>query len=468
MLFSLDDDLKITVNGRTVFAKPGTLLSDLLDIEKPCGGRGLCGKCKVKVNGRDELACKYVITSEIEVETYQKTEIVSETGADESGVLTDNLCLALDIGTTTLALALVSLDRKEVVKVITATNPQRNFGADVISRIDYCRKNGVSELHKAIVDEVNAMVKKIFTEYGLQNVEQMFVAGNTTMLHCFFGVDCSSMGVSPYTPAFLDSQEKTGSDAGISGVGKLCSLPGISAFVGADIVAGINYVGLPDSDRFNLLVDLGTNAEIALFDKTRLLCTSAAAGPCFEGVNISCGMSATEGAVYEYLSDKSIRSIGNVPPKGICATGLIDIIAESVKNETIDENGYMEDDLVICDGVALTPKDVREFQLAKSAVLSAIECLLKHMGITFDKVGKLYVAGGFSSALKIENAVDVGLLPKGSAEKFVPVNNSSLLGTVKFACGERELSLLENAEFSDISASPDFSERFFENMYFEV
>ena len=128
----------------------------------------------------------------------------------------------------------------------------------------------------------------------------------------------------------------------------------------------------------------------------------------------------------------------------------------------------MEDDLEICDGVVLTPKDVREFQLAKSAVLSAIECLLKRANISFDNVERLYVAGGFSSALKIENAVFVGLLPKGSEKKFTPINNSSLLGTVKFACLDSNLSFIENSEFTDISATSDFSERFFENMYFEV
>lgn len=463
----MSNEIKIRVNGQEMLVKEGTLLSDLLDIERPCGGRGICGKCRVKVNGCDELACKYVITSEISVETYKKAEIISKTGAVESGVVTQNICLALDIGTTTLALAVVSLDTKETVKVITATNPQRNFGADVISRIDYCQKSGVSELHKAIVGAVNAMVERLLDECGLERAQKMFVSGNTTMLHCFFGVDCSSMGQSPYTPTFLEPQNKEASSIGINRVGEICSLPGISAFVGADIVAGINYVEMP-TDGYSLLVDLGTNAEIALFGKDRLLCTSAAAGPCFEGVNISCGMSATEGAVYEYLADKSIRTIGDKEARGVCATGLIDIIAESVKNETVDESGYMEDDLKISENVYLTPKDVREFQLAKSAVLSAIECLLKRADVTLDKIERLYVAGGFSAALKIENAVYVGLLPKGLEERFTPVNNSSLLGTVKFACGENDLSFLEKAEFVDISSTSDFSERFFENMYFEV
>lgn len=460
--------VKVTVNGKRVEAEVGTLLSDILDIEKPCGGHGTCGKCKVRVNGCDELACRYVIESDIEVETYKRDEIVSSTGASESGVITGELCLALDIGTTTLALALVSLDEKRVVRTVTATNPQRNYGADVISRIEYCRDNGVEALRASVCESINKMITSLFDEFGLSYVEKMLVAGNTTMLHCFLGVDCSSMGVSPYTPSFLEGQRRYGTDVGIAGVGEIVTLPCISAFVGADLSAGISYVDMPSEGKYSLLVDLGTNAEIILFNRERLLCTAAAAGPCFEGVNISCGMSASEGAVSAYFADGSFETIGNKAPKGICATGLVDIIAESVRNETVDDSGYMEDDLVISEGVSLTPKDVREFQLAKSAVLSAIECLLEKVGISATDLEKLYVAGGFSAALKVKNAIYTGLLPKGTEDIFVPVNNSSLLGTVKLAWGEGNMDFLKNAEYVDVSADGAFSEKFFDNMYFEV
>ena len=163
--------IKVTVNGKIILAEAGRLLSDILDIEKPCGGHGTCGKCKVRVNGKDELACKYVITSDIEVETYEKAEIVSATGAVESGVLTDRLCLALDIGTTTLALALVSLDEKKIIKNVTATNPQRSFGADVISRIEYCAKQGIENLRTSVIGEINRMINRLFSQFGLKKIE---------------------------------------------------------------------------------------------------------------------------------------------------------------------------------------------------------------------------------------------------------------------------------------------------------
>ena len=157
----MNRQIKVSVNGKVVLADAGTTLSDILDIEKPCGGMGTCGKCRVKVNGVEELACRYVITSDIEVETYKTTEIISETGVKESGVLTENLCFALDIGTTTIALALVSLDEKRTVKAVTATNPQRTYGADVITRIAYCQKNSVDALHSVLINEINRMIEEI-------------------------------------------------------------------------------------------------------------------------------------------------------------------------------------------------------------------------------------------------------------------------------------------------------------------
>ena len=456
---------------RELYFEGEKLLSELIQnigskLSHPCGGKGSCKKCGVIANGKEVLSCRFKISDDTEVIIPEVSEISSVTGAEETGKLTDRVCLCLDIGTTTLALALVSTDGKNIIRTVTDTNPQRSFGADVISRIEYCSKNGVSDLRDSVVNAINAMVKRLFDEFKLSSVPTMYVAGNTTMLHCFFGVDCSSMGVSPYTPTFVEAQVKKGSECGIVGVENVVSLPSVSAFVGADIVAGINYVDLPETGKYSLLVDLGTNAEIVVFDSENLLCTAAAAGPCFEGVNISCGMSASDGAVCAYFSDGKYDTVGGAVPKGICATGLVDIIAEAVRNETIDESGYMEDDLVISDGVMLTPKDVREFQLAKSAVLSAIECLLEKLNADIEDVDKIYVAGGFSAALKVKNAVFVGLLPKGSESRFVPVNNSSLLGTVRFACENSDLSFVKNARYIDVSADGSFSDKFFENMYF--
>ena len=460
---------KVIINGKTQFADDGALLSDLLiksgkSVDHPCGGRGTCRKCVVTVNGREELSCQYIIRSDISVIVRNDGDIFSETGAEETNVITDNLCYALDIGTTTLALALVSLDENRIIKVITRTNPQRAFGADIMTRIDYCKKNGAEELQKTLITEINSMV----SEFDLHNIEKLYVSGNATMLHLFFGIDCSSMGAAPYTPVFLESKIENAENLGITGVGCVESLPSIAAFVGADLVAGLNFVGMPKNGKHNLLIDLGTNAEIVLFSAESALCTAAAAGPCFEGANISCGMSATDGAVYSY-SASGIKTISDAPAKGICGTGLVDLAAYLLGEEIVDETGYMEDDFEVADGVYINQADIRQYQLAKSAVYSAIMALLQMKNISFDEIENMYISGGFSARINIENAVKTGLLPKELAQKCVAVNNSSLLGTVKYACEKNDLTVYTGiSAYVDLAANPAFSDLFIENMMFEV
>lgn len=457
---------KVTVNGKTEYAENGTLLSEFLmksgkGVEHLCGGKGSCRKCLVTVNGKDELSCQYIINSDINVNLESISDIYSETGAEETNDITDNLCYALDIGTTTLALALVSLDGNRIIKVITRTNPQRKFGADVMTRIDYCRKNGVSALNKAVIAEINSMI----SEFGI-TAERLFVSGNATMLHLFFGIDCSAMGVAPYTSAFLESKTEKANKLGIIGVETVELLQSIATFVGADIVAGLNFIGMPERGKHNLLVDLGTNAEIVLFSQKSALCTSAAAGPCFEGANISCGMSATDGAVYSY-SANGIKTISDVPAKGICGTGLVDIIAYLLDNEIVDETGYLEDDFEFADGVYINQADIRQYQLAKSAVYSAILTLMQMKNVSFDDIDKLFISGGFSAKINVENAVKTGLLPKELKEKCVAIKNSSLLGTVKYACEKNDISVYaDSSTYVDLSANPIFSDLFIENMMF--
>jgi len=467
--------VKVICDGkeRIISACKGIKLSELLTdngayVEHLCGGKGSCKKCTVYVDGKSELSCLYTVERDITVRIPDRSEMISVSGAKESGELTKNLCLCLDIGTTTLALALVSLDGKQIIKVLTKTNPQRAFGADVISRIDFCTKNGVQSLFEAVRDAVNEMIDEMMKLYMLSAISEMFVSGNATMLHIFFGVDCSSMGVAPYTPSFTDEKSVKGESLGINKIDTVRSLPSISAFVGADIVAGMNYIGVPPENKYSLLVDLGTNAEVVLFNEDRAYATAAAAGPCFEGANISCGMSAVNGAISVYHSDGSYEVIGDNEPSGLCATGLVDLIAYLVKNEIIDESGFMEDEeFRVAESVTLTQKDVREFQLAKSAVLSAVICLIKRAKITFDDINALYVAGGFSASIDSSNAAFVGLVPKEMLDKLVPVNNSSLLGTVKYSIEKNDLAVFtQNSEYVDLSKDPMFSELFFENMVF--
>lgn len=458
---------KVTVNGNLLFAEEGTLLSAVLAengifVEHPCGGKGLCKKCRVRVNGKDELCCAYKINSDITVEipAQEKTEALEY--SKNISIPNENLCLCLDIGTTTLELALVDNEKKEILKTLKALNPQRSMGADFISRIAYGKEKGFSPLQECVVSKINAML----LEMGVEHIEKMYVSANTVMLHMFFGENCSSLGVAPYTPVFLESRIAQAKLIGIERVSTIETLPCLSAFVGADVVAGVLFAGLPSKGKYNLLVDLGTNAELVLWSEKGGLCTSAACGPCFEGGNISCGMRATDGAISSF-SEGKMSVIGNTLPKGLCASGLIDVISHLARKGRIDKSGYMAGDFSIAYGVSLTPEDVREYQTAKSAVFSAIKTLVKEAGVSFEDIENLYICGGFSQGLNIKNAVFTGLLPKELEEKCILSGNTSLSGTVKYALSKASFETdIEKIPYIELANNSFFEEEFIKNMSF--
>ncbi len=460
----------VTINGRSFKVCDNTLLSDLLiesgvATEHPCGGKGVCKKCAVSVNDKEELSCQYRIKSDITVKVDDISPVISEKSELSCENATENLCFCLDIGTTTLALALVSLNSKKIIDIKTAVNPQRTFGADVISRIEYCKNSqGLEKLQKWVIKEINALIDS----FNMKNIPVMYVSGNTIMLHIFTGTSPLSMGVSPYTPLFLEEKEFSGESLKITGTEKIVTLPSIHAFVGADIVAGLNFLPKPEKGKHNLLVDLGTNAEIAVYGNGKVICTSAAAGPCFEGGNISCGMSALNGAIHKCNSFGKTETIGNCTAKGICGTGLIDIIAYLLKNSYIDKTGYMENEKYeISENVFIRQKDVRQYQLAKSAVFSGIIALLNAENLTYSDIENVYLSGGFSNEINIENAVFTKLFPEELKEKCQTIGNSSLLGTVKFATNADSLSdFTKNGQYIDLSLNPDFTDLFMENIDF--
>ncbi len=469
---------KVKIEDNFLSAFDGENLRELLIkngfyVNSTCGGNGSCGKCTVKVNGEDVKSCDYAINSDISVSLPEKERIFSNSGLPKENESLDNsdeCVLCLDIGTTTLALAKITEKDGKLLKAITKTNPQRVFGADVISRIDYCTKNSVKPLKDMLIKEINEMLKEIETEKPLP----LFVSGNTCMLHFFFGEDASSLGAYPYTPVFLDEKSVSGEALGLENVTEVKSLPCISPFVGADLTAGLNFIEKPKENKYNILIDLGTNAEILIFSRDKLICTSAAAGPCFEGGNISCGMSACEGAIYSFSIDKNgkrlYKAIGNTAPKGICGTALFDIIAELLKENIIDKTGYMpEEKFEIAEKIFLSQKDVRQFQLAKSAVYSSLVTLLKSENISFTDIEAVFVSGGFSQELNIRNAILTGLLPEEAKEKIKLLGNTSLLGTMKYASEkENPLTAFEKISYIDLSTNADFSESFINNMEFSL
>lgn len=460
--------IKIRYNNRELSAERGEILADVLirngiSISRPCGGMGRCGKCRVVVDGVSLLACKYVLDHDVSVDADTEGEILSDApnvSANRSVIGTD---LVLDLGTTTLALALIDKKQKCIVKVIKANNPQRAFGADVISRIEYCKSHGVAKLTRLIRGEVSRMIR----ELGEATLDTLYVAGNTTMIHIFAGVDPTPLGTAPYTPSFLGEMIHSANEFEVNGVKTVRLLPSVSAFVGADIVAGISSLGLPES-KYRLLLDLGTNAEIALFSKDRIITTSAAAGPCFEGANISSGMSATDGAI-NYYDGIKMSTVNNYPARGICATGLVDIIAFLLRRGKIDKSGALdEEEFEVAPGVSLTQEDIRQYQLAKSAIYSAIMTIMGKFQIGFDEIEALYIAGGFSSKMLPENAALTGLIPAELAERCYSIGNSSLMGAIGAACDNLDLQeICDKAVYVDLSADTSFADLFIKNISFK-
>ena len=454
----------VHINGVPYRAGEGELLSQLLmrygiESPHPCSGRGTCQKCKLLVDGEYVLSCKYRINGDITVTLPRPKGIsVKEVEPTLSPAFT-----ALDIGTTTLIMANVSSDGR-IIKKASATNPQSVFGADVISRIEQCEKHSLKALRDPLIQRINDMIRALGAP-----TERMYVAANATMLHIFANEDCSSIGRAPYTAKFLSLTEKSASELGIHGVESITLLPSAHAFVGADILAGLACTEMPSCGKYSLFIDLGTNAEIVLFSKDKAICTAAAAGPCFEGSSIECGMSALKGAVCSFTlegSEKLIETVDGEKPSGICATGLIDLVFELLRIGEIDESGYLESNYYLSDGVYLSPADVRQLQLAKSAVRSAIEALLSVLGLEYGDIETLYISGGFAAKLSVSKAAAIGLIPRALVGKCITIDDSCLMGTVKFAlCGRLPF---ESAEYCDLTENRVFAEKFIANMSFDV
>ncbi len=412
------------------------------------------------------LACRTEIEKEEEITLFEAGNILSEVDLTESRVYSKKEgVFAVDIGTTTVAVALT--DEESVVEVTTFDNPQLPFGADVLSRIQNANKFGVSKLQKPLLIELKNAVDRLCKKYKC-HAEKIYASGNTVMLHLFWGEDVSSLGVAPYAPVFTG--KRTGK-LPLLGDADIVTLPCISSYVGADIAAGISVCPPPAPDKKNLFIDLGTNAEIALISEKEIVATSAAAGPCFEAGNVSCGMPATDGAVASFSLDgeeKKVTFLGKAA-KGVCGTGLIDVIGQLVKYNIIDKTGFLtyKNGYPIYGNIILTQQDVRAFQMAKSALRSGTETLLKTTKTSYEDIENVYVAGGFSAAINVENAILAGLFSPALERKCTAVKNVALAGTVRYAAGAKEVdSVLARACAVDLASTPEFSELFIENLNF--
>ena len=360
---------------------------------------------------------------------------------------------AIDIGTTNVQASLVDLDTGSVLETTSELNTQRSFGADVMSRISAAQNGKLNELFFAINNQVENILRNFISRHNLSAVTQCAVSGNTVMLHLFCRADPSPMGHAPYTPKFLDEQNFSGAEISLSAA-QVTLLPSISAFIGADITAGLTFINIMGKGENALFVDVGTNGEIVLFieNEKKLLCCSTAAGSCFEETEINCGLSASD---------------------------FINAVAQMKHENIIYETGALDDKFrnsgfPVKDGRIITQKNVREFQLAKSAIYSGIKTIYKTAHLDLKNIGAVYIAGGFGEHLNLKNAAEVGLLPQefiGREEVKIEIcGNTSLKGAeqnlIDPAFLPRCREIITHAEPIDLANNKYFAAAYEHNMWF--
>lgn len=412
--------------------------------------------------------------------------------------------VAIDIGTTTIAAYLYDLKTGKRLDVYSALNPQKAFGADVISRINYTitEEDGLYKIHKVIIDEINKLVDNFCNRNNIssENIYEITLAGNTTMIHLALNEPSKNIASAPYIPGFTSKIEVKARDLGviINHEGYIITLPMVASYVGADTVAAILSSRMYEKDEISLLLDIGTNGEIVLGNKEKLVACSAAAGPAFEGAGITFGIGGVIGAIdHVDLTKRPIfTTIGNAKPKGICGSGVVDVIAELVKHGIIDATGRIVDkeeipqgideDLLdriveynggaafLLDsenGIYVTQKDIRQIQLAKGAIFAGIKILIKEMGINVDDIKKVYFAGGFGNYISVEGAATIGLIPKELKDRVEQIGNAAGAGASMALLSDDELNIAslikKKVKYIELSSMPAFQEEFMYAMYFK-
>lgn len=462
-------ELQVNAKGQILNGEfeHGTVLSDAFDslgviYNKPCGGNGVCKKCVVIANGRKVLACKYILTYNTNVELINNfTNIVGLTDSiipefECDPLVYEGYGMAVDIGTTTIAGYVFKFPECRCVKVCAVPNSQAQFGADIISRIDYSGRGGLGVLQERLLTHISELSEGY-------KISKYVITGNTTMLHFLTGKDPTGIATAPFTPKSLFGQW----------YGDMYLPKCISAYIGADITTAILASSML-KDKTSLLVDIGTNGEMVLCHDERLICCSTAAGPAFEGALISQGMPAVPGAINSvYIANGSIgyTTIGDEAPNGICGTGIIDAVACMLSLSVIDENGYLEKAFEIGDsGIFLTPDDIRQVQMAKSAIFSGIEALLYECGLNYSDIDEFYISGGFGSYINKANASYIGLIPSELANKTVIIGNGAGAGAEMLLMCKEFIEVTEKicarAETIELSSNGFFVDHYINNMMF--
>lgn len=416
---------------------------------------------------------------------------------EKQGSLTHLYGIGFDLGTTTMVLTVFDIEECREIVTIVKPNPQIKFGDDVISRIDYSLKeNGLNKLNAVVIDEINKMIEEATKITGIKSREiYMFVlSGNTVMEHIFLKLPLNSLSKIPFNPVIKGPVETNASMVGldINPEGIVFVFPVLGGFVGGDTAGLILATSIHKSEKIQLGIDIGTNGEIVLGNKDGIIATSTAAGPAFEGGRITYGMRAQTGALEKCWFDGALRyqTIGGNSLKGICGSGLVDIVSVLRNRNIINDSGRFEEnsDSVLKnhirqkdgnylfvlepenpDSIYITQKDIREFQAAKAAIRSGIEILMKIKNVKIEDIEKVYLAGALGNFVNIENIKKLKMLPDFPSEKIIPSGNTSLASTLLFLCNcqlKQEFSeIVQKTKTIELSMYPEFQTIFTDSLF---
>ncbi len=457
--------------------------------EFPCGGPGVCGGCRVRaLAGSLEVteSDRQIFSSQelkegwrLACQAKAETPLVLECGQWEMDVLTDNtgldgsgktgLGIAIDLGTTTIAAQMIDMATGSVLAVETSLNPQSSFGSDVMSRIQAALSG--SDLTTVVRASLGQMIAGLARSRERQ-VAEVILVGNTVMHHLFSGLSVLPLSQVPFQSPHLGAQGFTPRELGWD-LAPDCRIRFercLGGFVGSDILAGIVAVGMHRSDDLAALVDLGTNGELVIGNRLGIVCASTAAGPAFEAGAIRMGMRAATGAISQVsLSGGAMNAtvIGDVEPRGICGSGLVDAVAAGLGSGRILASGRIGDGtkvFPVMNPVVLYQADIRELQLAKGAIASGFRLLLKRLGTDATALSSIYLAGAFGNYVQIESAIAIGLM-EAPGELIHASGNTALRGA-KILLLSAEEPALPAVEHVSLAADPDFQDEYADCMSF--
>jgi uncharacterized 2Fe-2S/4Fe-4S cluster protein (DUF4445 family) len=521
----------ILPNNRKIEVEPGgNLLSVLVEnsifLRSDCGGRGVCGKCRIDVSTeqnqlKTQMACTFTVLEDVSIEipptSMLSSHIIQKAVAtlpesflksfqDVPNAASPAYGIAIDLGTTTLALYLCNMTKGAVLSSLALKNPQALYGDDVMSRIGVANQKvgNLEHLQKLVVKTIEWGCEKLAgaQEIELKQLEKMVVVGNPTMIHLFLGVDPRSIGVAPYQPAFFEARCVDSSSLGFEKMPlRVHTLPQISGFIGGDILAATLATELSAQPTGTLVVDIGTNGELVYKGQNGIYATSCATGPAFEGASISCGMQAIPGAIEKVtIADRystpqlaviKKNNSKDVNPTGLCGSGVISVAAELFRSGIVKASGAFVEDTEIralsaptnngkryvlsqsdsaikADEVAISQKDIRSIQLGKAALITGIEFLLLKEKTQLPK--KIIVAGAFGSYLEKDDMITLGMLPKMELQEIINSGNLAGAGAVMALCDERYLEQAKNLaaeiQIVDLASSPELQKVFVDRLAF--